>query len=232
MAETYVITPAAQAAVPVTGGRGLFPVRRVYCIGRNYAAHAREMGAAPGVPFFFMKPADAVFPVGEGARADVPFPPETDNYHHEVELVVALKSGGRDVSASEALAHVYGYAIGLDMTRRDRQQDMKDKAWPWEIGKAADHSAPCGPIHPVSEVGHRSNGAISLSVDGVTRQNSDLSMMIWPVAEQIAVLSRHYELKAGDLIFSGTPEGVGAVKRGQTMTCAIAGLGEIGVRVV
>ncbi|MBL8589887.1 MAG: fumarylacetoacetate hydrolase family protein [Methylobacteriaceae bacterium] len=229
----YVIAPPPQPAVPVLGG-GLFPVRRVYCIGRNYAAHAREMGGDPTreTPFFFLKPADALQPCAAGVVVDHPYPPATDSYHHEIEMVVALQAGGRDIPVERALACVYGYAVGLDMTRRDRQNDMKAKGWPWEIGKSADASAPIGPIHPAAKVGHRAKGFIRVAVDGAVKQEADLSQMIWSVPEQIAILSRHYELKAGDLIYSGTPEGVGAVKRGQTMAGAIEGLGEITLRVV
>jgi fumarylpyruvate hydrolase len=237
--ETYRMTAAlvfpapAPTLLPVDGG-GAFPVRRVYCIGRNYAAHAREMGAEPSkeAPFFFLKPADAVLPCPAGASVDMPFPPGTDNYHHEIEMVVALKSGGRDIDAERALDHVFGYAVGLDMTRRDRQNDMKAKGWPWEIGKSADHSAPVGLIAPAAKVGHPARGRIAVRVDGAIRQEADLSDMISSVAEQIAVLSRYYELKAGDLIFSGTPEGVGKVARGQVVRGEIEGLPAIELRVV
>jgi fumarylpyruvate hydrolase len=229
----YVIPAPPQPAVPVLGG-GLFPVRRIYCIGRNYAAHAREMGGDPTreTPFFFLKPADALQVCAPGETVRHPCPPQTENYHHEIEMVVALKGGGRDIAAADALGCVYGYAVGLDMTRRDRQNDMKARGWPWEIGKSADFSAPIGPIHPVAAVGHRSRGFIRVAVDGVTKQEADLDQMIWSVPEQIAILSRHYELKAGDLIYSGTPEGVGKVERGQTMVGAIEGLGEIRLAVV
>jgi fumarylpyruvate hydrolase len=224
----YVVPAPPQPSVPVLGG-GLFPARRIYCIGRNYAAHAREMGGDPTreTPFFFLKPADALHYCAPGETVRHPYPPETANYHHEIEMVVALKSGGRDIAEADALGCVYGYAVGLDMTRRDRQNDMKAKGWPWEIGKSADFSAPIGPIHPVAAVGHRAKGSIRVAVNGVTKQEADLDQMIWSVAEQIAILSRHYELKAGDLIYSGTPEGVGKVERGQTMVGAIEGLGEI-----
>lgn len=224
----YVIAPPPQPAVPVAGG-GSFPVRRIYCIGRNYAAHAREMGGDPTreTPFFFLKPADALQYCAPGETVRHAYPAATESYHHEIEMVVALKSGGRDIPEAQALDCVYGYAVGLDMTRRDRQNEMKAKGWPWEIGKSADFSAPIGPIHPVAQVGHRAKGFIRVSVDGAMKQQADLADMIWSVPEQIAILSRHYELKAGDLIYSGTPEGVGAVKRGQTMVGAIEGLGEI-----
>lgn len=228
-ADARLVIPApAPALAPVVGG-GLFPVRRVYCIGRNYAAHTREMGGDPTreSPFFFMKPADAVTPCPAGETTPVPYPPGTSSYHHEIEMVVALKSGGRDIPEAQALSHVYGYAVGLDMTRRDRQGEMKAKGWPWEIGKSADASAPMGPIHPAAKVGHPAKGAIKVAVDGEPRQDANLADMIWSVPEQIAILSRYYELKAGDLIFSGTPEGVGEARRGQTLTGSIEGLGEL-----
>lgn len=232
-AESLVIPAPAPTLLPVAGG-GLFPARRVYCIGRNYAAHAREMGADPTreTPFFFMKPTDALAPCVGADPTPVAYPPATESYHHEIELVVALKSGGRDISAADALGHVYGYAVGLDMTRRDRQGEMKAKAWPWEVGKAADASAPIGLLHPAAVVGHPSKGRITLTVDGAPRQDADLSDMIWSVPEQIAILSRYYELKPGDLIFSGTPEGVGAAGRGQILRGSVAGVGEIAARLV
>lgn len=219
--------------VGVAGG-GLFPVRRVYCIGRNYADHAKEMGADPKTepPFFFQKPSDAVqnVPAGEiGAHA---YPPLTDNYHHEIELVVALQSGGRDIPAAAALGHVFGYAVGLDMTRRDLQQAMKDGRKPWEIAKGFDHSAPIGPLLRVADVGHLAEGTISLAVNGAVRQQDDLSAMIWSVAEQIAELSKGSELKAGDLIFSGTPAGVGPVVRGDELCGRISVLPELRLRIV
>ncbi len=230
----YVIPVPSIPALPVAGSGDLFPVRRVFCVGRNYAAHAREMGGDPTrePPFFFMKPADALQVVPEGETADHPYPPKTENYHFEIEMVVTLAKGGRDIPVSEALNHVFGYAIGLDMTRRDLQDEAKQLRRPWELAKAGDLSGPVGPIHPVSRVGHPAKGVISLSVDGALRQKADLSDMIWSVAEQIAYLSSYFELAPGDVIFAGTPEGVGAVKRGETMVGAIEGLGEIRLRVV
>lgn len=230
----YVIPVPQVPALPVAGSGDLFPVRRVYCVGRNFAAHAREMGHDPTrePPFFFMKPADALQPVPEGETAEHPYPPKTGNYHFEVEMVVALARGGRDIPVDGALDHVFGYGIGLDMTRRDLQDEAKQLRRPWELGKAADRSGPVGPLHPASRVGHPAGGAISLAVDGAVRQQADLSDMIWSVAEQIAYLSSYFELFPGDVIFSGTPEGVGAVTQGQTMTASIAGLGEIRLRVV
>ncbi len=230
----YVIPAPQIPALPVAGTDDLFPVRRVYCVGRNYAAHAREMGGDPTrePPFFFMKPADALQPVAEGKTVDHPYPPKTGNYHFEIEMVVALAKGGRDIPVEQALDHVFGYAVGLDMTRRDLQDEAKQLRRPWELGKSADLSGPVGPIHPASRVGHPSNGSISLSVDGTIKQKADLSDMIWSVAEQIAYLSSYFELAPGDVIFSGTPEGVGAVAQGQTMVGAVEGLGEIRLRVV
>lgn len=222
-----------QTTLPVRGG-GLFPVRRVYCIGRNYADHAREMGADPKTepPFFFQKPADAVQPVAEGSGADHGYPPLTRDYQHEVELVVCLGSGGRDIAPAAALAHIWGYAVGLDMTRRDAQARMKDARRPWEIGKSFDASAPIGPVVPVGSCGHLANGTIILSVNGDTRQRGDLADMIWSVPEQIAELSRGSELKAGDIIMTGTPAGVGPVLRGDIIVAAIAGLPELQLRIV
>ena len=230
----YVISAPPVPALPVAGTSDLFPVRRVYCVGRNYAAHAREMGGDPTrePPFFFMKPADALQPVPEGAVADHPYPPKTGNYHFEIEMVVALAKGGRDIPVAEALDHVFGYAVGIDMTRRDLQDEAKQLRRPWELGKGGDFSGPVGPIAPASRVGHPQRGSISLTVDGTVRQKADLSDMIWSVAEQISYLSSYFELAPGDMIFSGTPEGVGAVNRGQTMVGAIEGLGEIRLRVV
>ena len=222
-----------QMTVPVVGSEAAFPVRRVYCIGRNYAAHAREMGSDPTrePPFFFQKPADAVQFVAPGTVGDHPYPTLTRNYHYEVELVAALKSGGRNIPADQALEHVYGYALGLDMTRRDLQRGMGDQKKPWEVGKSFDRSAPIGPIHPVSGMGHFTKGAISLAVNGQVKQNADLSMMIWSVAEQIANLSQAFELKAGDIIYSGTPENVGPVVPGDVILCKIEGLPDLSVRI-
>ncbi|QPF72078.1 fumarylacetoacetate hydrolase family protein [Roseateles sp. DAIF2] len=221
-------------AVPIAGSNEVFPVHRIYCIGRNYAAHAREMGSDPTrePPFFFQKPSDAVQFVAPGQTAEHPYPALTRNYHYEVELVAALKSGGRDIPLDQALSHVYGYAIGLDMTRRDLQRAMGDQKKPWEIGKSFDLSAPIGPIHPVAATGHFLKGAISLAVNGQLKQSADLSYMIWSVAEQISRLSEAFELKAGDLIYSGTPENVGPVVRGDVMLARIEGLPELSLRVV
>lgn len=222
------------AMIPIVGAGELFPVRRIYCIGRNYAAHAREMGSDPTrePPFFFQKPTDAIQNVAIGEIADHPYPSLTQNYHYEVELVAALRGGGRDIPADKALDTVFGYAVGLDMTRRDLQRAMGAEKKPWEIGKSFDRSAPIGPIHPVAKTGHFTKGAISLAVNGAVRQNADLSFMIWSVAEQIAQLSKAFELMPGDIIYSGTPENVGPVVRGDVILCRIEGLADMSVRIV
>ncbi len=224
----------AQPSVPIAGSTEVFPVRRIYCIGRNYAAHAREMGSDPTrePPFFFQKPSDAVQFVAPGRTTDHPYPPLTKNYHYELELVAALHRGGRNVPVERALNLVYGYAVGLDMTRRDLQRGMGDQKKPWEIGKSFDRSAPIGPIHRVAQVGHFKQGAITLKVNGQVRQNADLNQMIWSVAEQIAKLSEAFELMPGDLIYSGTPENVGPVVPGDLMEGTIAGLPLLSVKVV
>jgi 2-keto-4-pentenoate hydratase/2-oxohepta-3-ene-1,7-dioic acid hydratase in catechol pathway len=211
----------AQTTIPIAGSEERFPVRRIYCIGRNYAAHAREMGSDPTrePPFFFQKPTDAIQFVAPGAVADHPYPTLTKNYHYEVELVAALKSGGKDIPQESALDHVYGYALGLDMTRRDLQRALGDEKKPWEIGKSFDRSAPIGPIHRVEQVGHFKAQAISLAVNGTVKQNATLAHMIWSVAEQISRLSQAFELKAGDIIYSGTPENVGPVVKGDVILC-------------
>lgn len=231
---SYVFPVPETPALPVSGSTALFPVRRVYCVGRNYAAHAREMGGDPTrePPFFFMKPADALQPVPPDRLAEHAYPAMTRNYHFEVELVCALARGGRDVPVEDALSLVYGYAVGLDMTRRDLQDEAKGLRRPWDLAKGADFSGPVGPLHPASAVGHPISGEIVLEVDGAVRQKGDLADMIWSVAEQIAYLSRYNELFPGDVIFTGTPDGVGAVERGQTMRARIAGLGGIALSVV
>jgi fumarylpyruvate hydrolase len=220
--------------IPVVASEQSFPVRRIYCIGRNYAAHAREMGSDPTrePPFFFQKPTDAVQNVPLGTVADHVYPTLTKNYHYELELVAALKSGGRNIPKDRALEHVYGYAVGLDMTRRDLQRGMGEQKKPWEIGKSFDNSAPLGPIHPVERVGHFDKGRIQLQVNGQVKQDADLSFMIWSVAEQIANLSEAFELKAGDIIFSGTPENVGPVVKGDVLLGKIDGLPDLSVRIV
>jgi len=220
--------------IPIAGSDMRFPVRRIYCIGRNYAAHAREMGSDPNrePPFFFQKPTDAIQNVAPGTVADHPYPSLTRNYHHEVELVAALHRGGRDIPVERALEHVYAYAVGLDMTRRDLQRAMGDEKKPWEIGKSFDHSAPIGPLHLATQLGHPTQGAIWLKVNGQTKQSSDLKNMIWSVAEQVSRLSQAFELQPGDIIYSGTPENVGPVVKGDVLECHIDGLPGMAVRVV
>jgi 2-keto-4-pentenoate hydratase/2-oxohepta-3-ene-1,7-dioic acid hydratase in catechol pathway len=224
----------ASVTLPIAGSSEVFPVRRIYCIGRNYAAHAREMGSDPTrePPFFFQKPTDAVQFVAIGSVTDHPYPSLTKNYHYELELVAALKSGGSNIAIADALQHVYGYAIGLDMTRRDLQRGMGDQKKPWEIGKSFDMSAPIGPIHPVAMTNHITKGRIELKVNGQVKQEADLSYMIWSVAEQISQLSQAFELKAGDIIYSGTPENVGPVVKGDLLVGHIDGLPELSVRIV
>ena len=220
--------------IPIIGQAEVFPVRRIYCIGRNYAAHAIERGSDPTrePPFFFQKPTDAIQNVAVGTVADHPYPLLTKNYHHEVELVAALKSGGTNIAPEQALDHVYGYAPGLDMTRRDLQNGMAAEKKPWEIGKSFDHAAVIGPIHPVSKTGHFTKGAISLAINGNVRQASDLDKMIWSVAEQISKLSEAFELKAGDIIYSGTPENVGPVVKGDVLLAKLEGLPDMSIRIV
>lgn len=230
---SYIFQPEAITTLQVANSADQFAVRRVYCVGRNYAAHAREMGADPTRedPFFFCKPADAVLPVATGQTAALPYPGVTKNYHHEVELVVAIGKAGRDIPVEQANAHVWGYAVGLDMTRRDLQGQMKEKGKPWEIGKAFDYSAPMGTVHPVSKVGLLNHAAIYLRVNDADRQRSDIDQMTWSVPEIISHLSRYFELKPGDLIMTGTPEGVGAVVVGDVLEAGIAGLGVLRVKV-
>jgi fumarylpyruvate hydrolase len=223
-----VIPAPIRPTIPVASG-GTFPVRRVYCIGRNYADHAIEMGHDPTreAPFFFQKNAENLDSSGQ-----FPYPAKSDDVHFELEMVVALKSGGRDISQADALSHVYGYAIGLDMTRRDLQGQMKKAGRPWEIGKAFERSAPVGQLHTVDEVGHLENGQIRLTVNGETRQDGDLNQMIWKVPEMISYLSQYYDIAAGDVIMSGTPAGVGPIARGDVMVGTIDNLGELTVEVI
>jgi len=229
----YVVTPPAVVGLPVVGTAQLFPVRRVYCVGRNYAEHAKEMGfTGREDPFFFCKPADALIPVPAGRAADMPYPTKTSNLHYEMELVVAIGKGGSNIPVENANDHIYGYALGLDMTRRDLQNESKKQGRPWETGKGFDHSGPIGPIHPRSQTGDFSKGSISLHVNGAQKQISDLSQMIWNIPESIAYLSGLFELAPGDLIFTGTPEGVGAVVKGDKLVGKIEGLGEFEVHIV
>ncbi|MCQ9329498.1 fumarylacetoacetate hydrolase family protein [Pelistega suis] len=231
---SYVFTPPPVVAIPVVDSEQSFAVRRVYCVGRNYAAHAREMGFDPDrePPFFFCKPADSVVPVKTGETYDFPYPSQTNNLHYEAELVAVIGKKGSNISVEEALDYVWGYAVGLDMTRRDLQMKMREMGRPWEIGKAFDYSAPIGPIYPASKVGHIDKGAIWLTVNGEDKQRSDINHLIWSVAETIAHLSTLFELEPGDVIFTGTPEGVGAVVRGDKMVVGVDGLGELKVDVV
>jgi fumarylpyruvate hydrolase len=228
----FVFPPAPTVCVPVRGRPGAFPVHRIYCVGRNYEEHAKEMGfTGREPPFFFMKPADAIVVVPAGGEAHMAYPPLTGNLHHEIELVVAIGKGGRNIAAANALQHVFGYAVGLDMTRRDLQNDMKKQGRPWCIGKAFDQSAPIGPITPADEAGNIAQAEIHLQVNGKDRQRSNVSKLIWSISETIEHLSAAWELQPGDLIFSGTPEGVGAVLPGDTMSGGVTGLEPIRISV-
>jgi fumarylpyruvate hydrolase len=228
---SFVFAPAPTVAVPVAGG-GAFPVHRIYCVGRNYAEHAVEMGfTGREPPFFFMKPADAIVAVPAGETGTIDYPSLTANLHHEIELVVAIGTGGRNIKAADAAKHIWGYAVGLDMTRRDLQNDMKKQGRPWCIGKAFEQSAPIGPIVPMAQTGELTTGAISLSVNGQVRQSADLKDLIWNVNETIEHLSSAWDLQPGDLIFSGTPAGVAAVVRGDVMEGRVAGLPTLRVAV-
>jgi fumarylpyruvate hydrolase len=228
MSDKYVIPQPPQAAIAVAGSSDKFPVRRIWCVGRNYIEHIREMGQderAP--PFFFAKPADAV--VADGVT--VPYPSLTKDMHFEVELVVALKSGGRNISVEKANDHIWGYGVGIDLTRRDLQIASRDLKRPWEVGKAFDQSAPCGPLKPVSEIGHPKKGRITLSANGEVRQDGDLDQMIWNVPETIWKLSEMVELAAGDIIMTGTPAGVGATVAGDKLSCEIEGVGKLNITI-
>jgi fumarylpyruvate hydrolase len=219
--------------VPVNGSTDLFPVHRIYCVGRNYLDHAKEMGFSDReAPFFFMKPADAALPVPFGSTGEFPYPGESSNVHHEIELVVAIGKAGSRIPAADAVHHIYGYAVGLDMTRRDLQFALRDKGRPWDISKGFDCSAPISPIKPIAATGEITSAQIWLAVNGAKRQSSDVAKLIWNVNETIEHLSKFYELRPGDLIYSGTPEGVGAVKPGDEMEGGIAGIGTLKVRVV
>jgi fumarylpyruvate hydrolase len=227
----YVFAAPPQVVVPIAGSTDLFPVHRIYCVGRNYEEHAKEMGfSGREPPFFFAKPADALLPVAEGAGA-MPYPPETGNLHHEMELVVAIGRRGRRISAAEARAHIWGYAVGLDMTRRDLQGEAKKLGRPWEIGKGFDFSAPVSSVKPIEKTGEITRGRIWLKVNGQTRQDSDVSKMIWNVNETIEHLSRYFELVPGDLIFTGTPEGVAAVVPGDVLEGGVDGVGVLRVKI-
>lgn len=227
--ELAVPSPLEPVVLPIVGSAAAFPVRRVYCVGRNYLEHIREMkeGDERDPPFFFQKPRDAVMASG----GTMPYPPQTDDLQYEVELVVAIGGGGLNLTAKQALDVIYGYAVGIDMTRRDRQRESFAKGLPWEIGKSFDHSAPCGPIHPVTAVGHKLRGGISLSVNGSVRQHGDLAQMIWNVPEIVANLSCLYRLCPGDLIMTGTPAGVGPVVPGDRLEGVVDGLNPVVVTI-
>jgi fumarylpyruvate hydrolase len=226
----YVIPFSGVTAIGVAGTDQRYPVRRIYLVGRNYAEHAREMGYDPDrdPPFFFQKPADVLLPSG----SDFPYPVKSKDVHHEIELVAALGKGGADIAEGDALDHVYGYAAGIDMTRRDLQGAAKKMGRPWEVGKAFEHSAPIGTVSPASKIGHPDRGRIWLEVNGELRQEGDLSQLIWRVPETIAILSSLFTLAPGDLIFTGTPAGVGPVQRGDRLRGGVDGVGEVEIRVV
>lgn len=225
----FVISPAPVTSVEVTGTNERFPVRRIYCVGRNYLAHIREMGNDERKPpFFFQKPSDAIVSNG----GEFKYPTQSENVHHEIELVIAIVKRGKNISVENALDHVYGYSLGIDMTRRDHQNKAKADGKPWEAAKSFDHSAPIGSIRPVSEIGHPNSGRIWLAVNGEIRQDSDLSLQIWNVQESISHLSKLFEVMPGDLIFTGTPDGVGPVNQGNEITGGIDGIGQIKISVV
>jgi fumarylpyruvate hydrolase len=226
---SFVIDPPKQASVAVAGSKARFPVRRIFCVGRNYAAHAIEMGKDPDrdPPFFFTKPADAVVDTGE----TVAYPRQTQNFHYEAELIVAIGTAGADIAEDKALDHVWGYAVGNDLTRRDLQLQAREQGRPWDWGKGFDRSAVIGPVHPVDQVGHLSKGTIHLSVNGETKQSSDLSKLIWSVPEVISILSHSIALAPGDLIMTGTPEGVGPLVQGDICLVEIEGLGQIETKI-
>ena len=229
---SFVFTPPAAVSVPVVGSKDRFPVHRIYCVGRNYEEHAKEMGfTGREPPFFFLKPTDALVVVEDGKTGTIPYPSLTKNLHHEIELVVAIGIGGKNIKAADAQKHIYGYAVGLDMTRRDLQGEMKKQGRPWDIGKGYDHSAPIGPITPVAQAGDVNNAELYLQVGGKDRQRSDVSKLIWNIAETIEHLSTAWELQPGDLIYTGTPAGVAAVVSGDTMVGGVAGLGMLKVKV-
>ena len=232
-AVNFVVTPPPVVSVPVNGTAARFPVHRVYCVGRNYEEHAKEMGfTGREPPFFFLKPADTVVAVEAGQTGAIPYPSLTKNLHHEIELVVAIGTGGKNIQAGDAHKHIFGYAVGLDMTRRDLQGEMKKAGRPWCIGKAYDHSAPIGPITLAADAGDVNNAELFVQVNGQDRQRSNVSKLIWNVAETIEYLSAAWELQAGDLIYTGTPEGVAAVVSGDTMDCGVTGLTPLTVKVI
>ncbi len=229
---SYVFNPPAVPSLPVQGRGERFPIHRVYCVGRNYVEHAKEMGfTGREPPFFFLKPADAIVPIAAGETGSIPYPSLTKDLHHEIELVVAIGTGGRNIKAADAHKHIYGYAVGLDMTRRDLQGEMKKQGRPWDIGKGFDKSGPIGPITPAAQAGDVANAEIWLQVNGKDRQRSTVSKLIWNIGETIEHLSAAWELAPGDLIFSGTPEGVAAVVSGDTLVGGVGGIGELRVRI-
>ena len=232
MASEYVFTPPAPVSLPVVGQAARFPVHRIYCVGRNYEEHAKEMGfTGREPPFFFMKPADAVVVVDAGTTGTMAYPTLTKNLHHEIELVAAIGTGGKNIKAADAMKHIFGYAVGLDMTRRDLQGDMKKQGRPWDIGKSFEQSAPTGPIVPAAQAGDVEHAEISVQVNGTDRQRSNVSKLIWNIGETIEHLSAAWDLQPGDLIFTGTPEGVAAVVSGDTMVGQITGLPTLTVRI-
>lgn len=229
---SFVFAPPAAVSVPVVGLTERFPVHRIYCVGRNYEEHAKEMGfTGREAPFFFLKPADAIIAVEANTTGNMPYPSLTKNLHHEIELVVAIGTGGKNIKAEDAVKHIYGYAVGLDMTRRDLQGEMKKQGRPWCIGKGFDHSAPIGPITPLAQAGDVNNAEIYVQVGGQDRQRSNVSRLIWNIAETIEHLSAAWELQPGDLIYTGTPEGVAAVVSGDTLVGSVAGLETLTVKV-
>jgi fumarylpyruvate hydrolase len=229
----FAIPQPSIATVPVAGSESVFPVHRIYCVGRNYVEHAKEMGGTGReAPFFFMKPADAVLPVPAGTTGEMPYPGMTNDLHHEIELVVAIGKGGSNIAAADAMQYVWGYAVGLDMTRRDLQGEAKKQGRPWSTGKGFDKSAPIGPIYPAAQAGNIAQASIQLQVNGAARQQSSIEKLIWNIPETIEHLSKYFALQPGDLIFTGTPEGVAAVKQGDVLEGAIDGLGELKVKIV
>ena len=229
---SFVVQAPAQVSIPVVGKAERFPVRRIYCVGRNYVEHAKEMGfTGREPPFFFLKPTDAIVVVNAGETGTMPYPSLTKDLHHEIELVVAIGTGGKNIKAADAQKHIYGYAVGLDMTRRDLQGEMKKLGRPWCIGKAFDASAPIGPITPAAQAGDVANAEIYIQVNGKDRQRSNVAKLIWNIGETIEHISAAWELQPGDLIYSGTPEGVAAVVSGDTMHGSVAGLTPITVKV-
>lgn len=229
----FVIPAVPPAVIPVVGSAALFPVHRIYCVGRNYVEHAIEMGGTGREPpFFFMKPADAVFPVAYAEVAELPYPVMTEDFQYELELVAAIGKTGKNIAAADAMQYVWGYAIGLDMTRRDLQAEAKSLRRPWDTGKAFEQSAPIGPIHPAAEIGAPGNRLIQLSVNGQVKQKSTVDKLIWSLEEMIVYLSQYFTLQPGDLIMTGTPAGVAPVQKGDLMKCKIEGLGELNIKVV